>query len=150
MSKIEVILISDIKGIGKKNDVVKVKSGYAQNFLFAKNLAKEYNDSTGKVLDLELSKIAAKEKAEEEEARSLGAKLKRKLVLKVKLGPGGKVFGSVGSKEIAVAIQEQLGVKVDRKKIVVETIKDIGIFHAKVKLHKEVVVDLQIVIEEDR
>ena len=146
----EIVLLEDVKALGKKGQVVKVNDGYARNFILPKKLGVE---ATAKKLnDLKLqkaneAKIAAEQLAA---AKELGEKLEKATVtLAIKAGEGGRAFGSVSSKEIGKAIQEQLGLEVDKKKIVLnDPIKSIGSFEVPVKLHKDVTAKLAVKVVE--
>ena len=146
----EIVLLEDVKALGKKGQVVKVNDGYARNFILPKKLGVE---ATAKNLnDLKLqkaneAKIAAEQLAA---AKELGEKLEKATVtLAIKAGEGGRAFGSVSSKEIGRAIQEQLGLEVDKKKIVLnDPIKSIGSFEVPVKLHKDVTAKLAVKVVE--
>ena len=136
----KVVLLQDVKALGKKGDVVEVKEGYAKNMLLPKKLGIE---ATPKALnDLKLQKANADKKAAEAlaAAKELAAKLESVPVkVAVKMGAGGKVFGSVSTKEIAEAIQKEMGLEVDKKKISADgAIKDAGTYTVNVKLHPEV------------
>ena len=112
----EVILLQDVKSLGKKGEIVKVSDGYARNFILPKKLGVEKNAKS--MNDLKLQK-AAEEKHRQEvlaEAQALGEQIKKQSVtLKIKSGEGGRTFGSVSTKEIAVAMKEQLKLDVDKK-----------------------------------
>ena len=146
----EIVLLEDVKALGKNGQVVKVNDGYARNFILPKKLGVE---ATAKNLnDLKLqkaneAKIAAEQLAA---AKELGEKLEKATVtLAIKAGEGGRAFGSVSSKEIGKAIQEQLGLEVDKKKIVLnDPIKSIGSFEVPVKLHKDVTAKLAVKVVE--
>ena len=146
----EIVLLEVVKALGKKGQVVKVNDGYARNFILPKKLGVE---ATAKNLnDLKLqkaneAKIAAEQLAA---AKELGEKLEKATVtLAIKAGEGGRAFGSVSSKEIGKAIQEQLGLEVDKKKIVLnDPIKSIGSFEVPVKLHKDVTAKLAVKVVE--
>ena len=146
----EIVILEDVKALGKKGQVVKVNDGYARNFILPKKLGVE---ATAKNLnDLKLqkaneAKIAAEQLAA---AKELGEKLEKATVtLAIKAGEGGRAFGSVSSKEIGKAIQEQLGLEVDKKKIVLnDPIKSIGSFEVPVKLHKDVTAKLAVKVVE--
>ncbi len=136
----EVILLQDVKNLGKKGEVVKVNDGYARNVLINKKLGIE---ATPKNLnDLKLKK-ANDEKVEAmhlAEAKELAKDLEQKSVtLSLKAGKDGRAFGSISSKEIAEAAKSQLGLEFDKKKIVLnEPIKSIGSYNVEIHLHKEV------------
>jgi len=146
----EVVLLEDVKSLGKKGQIVKVTEGYARNFILPKKLGVE---ATSKNLnDLKLKKaneekIAAQQLAE---AKELGEKLgKASITLTIKAGENGKAFGSVSNKEIAKAIEEQLGLTIDKKKLVLpEPLKTFGTHEVPVKLHKDVTAKLAVTVKE--
>ena len=144
----KLILLEDVKGVGKKGDVVNKNDGYALNFLIPKKLAEEATKSN--INDLELKKKAdeRRKKEEYEEAKELGEKLKDKIVkVSVKAGENGKVFGSVTNKEISAALLQQTGIDIDKKKITFnDPIKMVGRRTVKVKLHPKVTVELTVEI----
>ncbi|MBQ4057854.1 MAG: 50S ribosomal protein L9 [Lachnospiraceae bacterium] len=142
----EVILLEDVKNVGKKGDVVKVNDGYGRNVLIKQNKALE---ATGKNLnDLKLKKanddkIAAENLAA---AKELGKKIEEsEITIAIKVGEGGKSFGSVSSKEIAEEVKSQLGYDVDKKKVQLkDAIKNVGIHEVKIKLHPKVTTTLKV------
>lgn len=144
----KLILLEDVKGVGKKGDIVNKNDGYALNFLIPKKLAVEATKAN--INDLELKKKAdAKRKQEElDEAKRLGKELKDKVVkVSVKAGENGKVFGSVTNKEIAAALLQQTGIEIDKKKITFDDpIKMVGKRIVKVKLHPQVTVEMAVEI----
>ena len=144
----KLILLEDVKGVGKKGDVVNKNDGYALNFLIPKKLAVEATKSN--INDLELKKKAdeRRKKEEYEEAKELGEKLKDKIVkVSVKAGENGKVFGSVTNKEISAALLQQTGIDIDKKKITFnDPLKMVGRRTVKVKLHPKVTVELTVEI----
>ena len=146
----EVILLQDVKSLGKKRDIVKVSDGYARNFILPKKLGVE---KTAKTLnDLKLQKAAEERQRQEilAEAKALGEEIKKQSVtLKIKSGEGGRTFGSVSSKEIAVALKEQLNLEIDKKKLILaEPIRTLGTTIVPVRLHPEVTVDLNVKVVE--
>ena len=157
----KVILLQDVKSLGKKGErvkindgyageVVNVSDGYARNFIFKKNLGLEAN---GKNLnDLKLQKQNEEKVAQEhlEAAQELAKKLEAaKVELKIKTGEGGRTFGSVSSKEIAIAVKEQLGYDLDKKKIQIkEAIRTPGMHLVPVKLHQKVTAELKVHVGE--
>lgn len=146
----DIVLLEDVKALGKKGQIVKVNDGYARNCILPKKLGVE---ATPKNLnDLKLQKanearIAAEQLAA---AKELGAKIEAsKVTLTIKAGEGGRAFGSVSNKEISKAITDQLGLEIDKKKIVLnDPIKSIGSFEVPVKLHKEVTARLAVKVVE--
>lgn len=138
--EMKVILKADIKGVGKKDEIINASDGYARNFLFPKNLAVEANAEN-------LSKLQAKKDAtqfrrnnEKEDAQKLSEKLMRITVkVEVKAGENGKIFGGVSAKDISENLEKQHKIKIDKKKIdLKETIKTLGIHNVDVKLYEGV------------
>ena len=147
----KVILLQDVKSLGKKGEIVNVNDGYARNFILPKKLGVE---ATGKNLnDLKLQKNNEKKVAQEqlEAAKALAAKLAEGgASLAIKVGEGGRAFGSVSSKEIAAAVKEQMGLELDKKKISLkEPIKSLGTHIVTVKLHPEVAAELKVSVKEE-
>ena len=146
----KVILLQDVKALGKKGEVVNVNDGYARNFILPKKLEVEAN---GKNLsDLKLQKNNEARVAQEhlDAAKKLAEELKAgKVVLTMKVGEGGRTFGSVSSKEIAEAVKEQMHLDIDKKKIQLkEQIKTLGTHIVSVKLHPEVTAELNVSVKE--
>ncbi len=137
----KVILKADIKGVGKKDQVINASDGYARNFLFPKNLAVEANaENMSKLKGMQDSK-AFKKSQEKEEAERTADKLSKILLkIKVKSGANGKIFGGVSSKDIAENLEKQYQIKVDKKKIdLKETIKTLGTVTVDIKLFEGVI-----------
>ena len=147
--KIKVILTETIKGIGKKDEIIEVKDGYANNFLLNKNkavLATPENINKLQKKNEKIEKNHAKDVKEANELKNILAK--KEVVLKVKAGENGKVFGSIGAKEIAEAIKEQLNIEIDKKKISSNTrVKDLGLHIVELKLHSEVKGSIKVKVE---
>ena len=146
----KVILIEDVKSLGKKGQLVEVNDGYARNFILAKKLGLE---ATPKNLnDLKLKKANDEKVAKEiyEEAKAFGERLKEMEVnVSIKTGEGGKIFGSVSSKEIAEAAKAQLGIELDKKKMVLPSpIKVLGTTMVPIKLHPKVTSELKVNVRE--
>lgn len=146
----KVILLEDVKSLGKKGQIVNVNDGYARNFILPKKLGVEANNKN--LNDLKLQKQNQEKVAQEnlDAAKALAEKLgAAKVELKIKTGEGGRVFGSVSSKEIAVAVKEQLGYDVDKKKIQLkDAIKGLGTHTVPVKLHPKVTAELSVHVSE--
>lgn len=145
----KVILLQDIKTLGKKDDIVEVSQGYARNLL----VKKQAIEATGKNLnDLKLQHQHRDKVAQEqyEAALELAESLKEKSVtVTIRSGSDGRTFGSVSTKEIAVAVKEQLGLELDKKKMVLEeSIKTLGVSEVPVKLHPKVVGTLRVKVVE--
>lgn len=142
----EVILLEDVKNVGKKGEVVKVNDGYGRNVLIKKKQAVE---ATGKNLnDLKLKKANDEKIAAENlaAAKELGQQIeKAEITVAIKVGDGGKSFGSVSSKEIAEEVKKQLGFDVDKKKVQLkDAIKTVGTHEVKIKLHQQVITTLKV------
>lgn len=147
----KVILLENVKSLGKKGEIVTVNDGYARNFILPKKLGVE---ATGKNLnDLKLQKNNEKKVAQEnlDAAKELAAQIAAgKVELAIKVGEGGRTFGSVSSKEIAAAVKEQMKLDIDKKKIQLkEAIKSLGTHVVTVKLHPEVSAELKVVVKEE-
>ena len=147
----QVILQEDIKGSGKKGELIKVSDGYARNFLFPKKLAIEANAQAMNELKNRDSAIKHRAEAELQEAKTIAEGIEGKTVkLTAKAGAGGKLFGSVTSKEIAEAASKQLGTVLDKKKITLDAdIKSFGTFNAVVKLHAKVSAKFYVAVAEE-
>ena len=146
----KVILLQDVKSLGKKDQIVEVSDGYARNMLLPKKLGME---ATSKILnDLKLKKAHEDKVAAEvlADAQALAAQIeKESITLSIKMGENGRTFGSISSKEIAEAIKSQLGHDIDKKKIVMkDAIKAPGTRTVGIKLHTKVTADLTVKIEE--
>ena len=146
----KVILLQDVPKIGKKDQVLEAKEGYARNYLFPKKLAVEATPANMKELQRQ-EKIRAEKAAElKAEAVALGEKLKNTTVtIQTKCGAGGKLFGAVTNKEIAEQLEKSTGIKIDKRKInLEENIKTLGTYRPLVKLHPDVHVELAVKIIE--
>lgn len=136
----KVILKQDVKGTGKKGDIVNVSDGFARNRLFPKNLAVEATKANISVIERQKAAAEIKLAEERAEAEALKKELEgKKVVIKTKTGGGDKLFGSITSMNIAEAITEQTGKQVDKKKIVLDKpIKETGVTEVQVKLYPEI------------
>lgn len=145
----KVILLQDIKGVGKKDQTINASDGYAKNFLIPKGMAVEANQANIKKLEKQKAEAEAKAQAELEAAQKLGKEIESKTIgIKVKVGNNGKLFGAVTNKEVAAALKEQFNIEIDKKKIVVDPIKSIGDAEASIKLHPSVTAKLKISVAE--
>ena len=146
----KVILTADVKALGKKGEVVEVSDGYGRNAIIKKNLGVE---ATPKALnDLKLQNKHADKVAQEnlEKARDLAKEIEtKKVVISVKAGEGGRIFGSVSTKEISQAAKEQLGFELDKKKMqLADPIKAFGTYEVAIKLHTQVTTKLTVQVVE--
>ena len=146
----KVILLEDVKALGKKGQIVNVNDGYARNFILPKKLGVEANNKN--LNDLKLKKANDEKIAQEqlEEAQELGKKIEAgKVELAIKVGEGGRTFGSVSSKEISEAAKVQLGLDIDKKKLQLPSpIRNLGVTQVPVKLHPKVTGSLKVWIKE--
>lgn len=145
----KVILLQDVKTLGKKGDTVEINDGYARNFVLPKKLGIEANSAN--LNDLKLQKANQEKIAQKQldDAKELAAKIENiKVVLKIKTGEGGRTFGSITGKEIAKALADQHKLEIDKKKIVMnDAIKSIGEYNVAVKLHTKVTATLRVSVD---
>ena len=146
----KVILLEDVKGVGKKDQIIDANDGYAKNFLLPKKKA-ILADKNNLTKMNNIKKIEdAKKQEEYENAINLGKAIESKnLILKAKLGENGKLFGTVTNKEIALALKEQEGITVEKKKITLSSpIKMLGEREVEIKLHPKVTAKLKVIVQE--
>ena len=146
----KIILLQDVKKLGKKGDIIEANDGYARNYIIPQKIGVEAN---GKNLnDLKLQKSNQEKVAQEQlsAAKALADEIGTKqVVVKIRAGEGGKVFGSVSSKEIAAVAKEQVGLELDKKKIQLsDPIKTFGVHDVTIKLHPQVTANLKVKVEE--
>lgn len=148
----KVIFIKDVKGKGKQGEVKDVAEGYARNYLLKNNLAIEATPGNLKALDAKKRKTAQEEQEEKEEAMDLKDKLADLTVeMKAKSGDGGRLFGSITSKQIAEALKKEYGYKIDRRKIDLdEPIRSLGYTTVPVKLHPDVSGSIKVHVTEQK
>lgn len=142
----KVILRQPVKGLGEEGAVVSVADGYARNFLFPRNLAVEASEANLKILHERRRRIEEEARRVLEEAKALGARLKgRTVTVRVRAGENGRLFGSVTSQDIADALEGDLGVRVDKRRIELsDPLKSVGSYHVTVRLHSQVTVELSV------
>lgn len=146
----KIILLKDDKNLGKKGDLIEANDGYARNYILPKKIGLE---ATSKNLnDLKLQKANEEKVAQEllDKAKEFAALIETKeVVVKIKAGEGGKVFGSVSSKEIVTAFKEQTGLELDKKKLQLpEALKNLGVYEINVKIHPKVTGKLKVKVQE--
>lgn len=148
----KVILLEDVKGVGKKDQIIDANDGYAKNFLLPKKLAVLADKNNLTKMDNIKKMEDAKKQEEYDNALALGKEIESKtLKINVKLGSNGKLFGTVTNKEIASALKEQSNIEIDKKKIILSSpIKTLGEKEVTVKLHPKVSVTLKIAINEQK
>lgn len=146
----KVIFIKDVKGQGKKDEIKEVKDGYAMNFLIKNKYAVAYTEGSNKRLNNEIEERKIQNENDIKEANKLKDKLKKeKIVFKVKTGKEDRVFGSISTKQIKEEL-DKLGYKIDKKKILIDTpVASIGHHFVKIELHKEVTLELEVILEKE-
>ena len=143
----KVILLQDVKKMGKKGDVIEASDGYARNYLFPRKLAEEATANALHVVNAKKENERKKKLAELEAAQKLAADLKGKEIkIEGKAGDNGKLFGAITSKEVAKKIKELYKIDIDKKKIVMDTIKVAGGYEIEVKLYPEVSTKMKVII----
>ena len=146
----EVILVQDIPGLGHRDQIINVKDGYAVNYLIPKGLAIQATPSAKKQLEEKLRQRAKKEERLREEALKLKEKIESKTyTIKMKAGKKGKLYGSVTNITLADLL-EQDGIKVDKKLIEIDVIKEVGSYTAKVHLYKDIVAEMKFEVVSDQ
>lgn len=146
----KIILLQDVKTLGKKGDIIEANDGYARNYILPKKIGVEANSKNLNDLKLQKSnevKVAAEQL---EAAKNFAKELETKeITVKMKVGEGGRAFGSVSTKEIAAAFKDQCGVTIDKKKIQLEeAIKTFGVYKVNIKLHPQVTGVLTVKVQE--
>lgn len=147
----KVILLKDVKKVGKEGDVVNVNDGYGRNFLLPKGLAEEATSTNLKILNKEKAEKAAKTASDKKSAEEVAKKMAENTVtLSAKAGEGGRLFGAITSMDIAAAINAQLDLEIDKKKINVDgPIKNLGSYDIEIKLFPGVIGKATVKIQEE-
>ena len=139
----QVILLEDVKGVGKKGEIINASDGHAMNFLLPRKLAAEATKANLAQLDAQKKKAEHKFDQEVAAAQKIADKLKDlKIKIPVRVGENGKLFGSISNKEVAEAVQSQAGIAIDKKKFNMSAVKTVGEHSATVNLHPKVKVSL--------
>ena len=147
----KVVLEQDVKGTGKKGEVVNVSDGYARNLLLPRKMASPADSSAVNAMNIQKSDDKHRKFEAGVKARELAKKLDNAVVkVPVRVGENGKMFGTVSGKEVSAAIEEQLGLTVDKKKISLETVRSTGEYVAKLSLFEEVKANLKVIVEEQK
>jgi large subunit ribosomal protein L9 len=147
----KVILLQDVKSVGKKGEVVNASDGYARNFLFPKKLAQEANEVNMHILNKKNEADRKKKLAEIEDAQKVANELKDKeVIICAKSGDNGRLFGAITTKDISQEMEKQLNIVIDKKKIVVNTIKTMGAYDVEVKLYPEISTKIKVIIKEQQ
>jgi large subunit ribosomal protein L9 len=146
----KVILLTDVRSLGHKGEIIQVADGYARNYLLPRGLAIEASDT--RLKDLQVKKQHDEQKKEKEELKALRIREqidKKTVTVKTKCGEGGKLFGAVTSKEVAEAIEKQFHIEIDRKKIEVkEPIKHLGDYPVRIKIYQAIFAEIIVTVVE--
>ncbi len=147
--KVKIVLIENIPGLGESGKVLEVSKGYAENYLFPKGLARKATEATLREIEERSKRSKEKEEKEKKEALEKKKILEEKpLIIKVKAGEKGKLFSSIGGKEIAQAILKQRGIKIDKKEIEMERpIKEIGEYTVEVRVFSQIKAEVSLIVE---
>jgi large subunit ribosomal protein L9 len=148
----KVILLQDVKTLGKKGDTIDVNDGYARNYILPKKIGVEATNANVNDLKLQKANQAKVEKEQLDNAKALGEKIESiSVTVPIKVGEGGRAFGAVTGKEIAKALSEQHKIEVDKKKIVLsDSLKSVGSFDVPIKLHTKVTASLKVHVEPEK
>ena len=145
----QIILLEDVKSLGKKGTVVKLNDSYGRNYIRPRKLGVEANAANLNDLKLQNANMEKLEAAKMASAREVKEKLDgRTFTVRIKAGKDGKTFGSVTGKEVAKAIMDEAKIEIDKKKIVMEPVKALGEQHVKLKLHKDINAEILLKVEE--
>ena len=146
----KVILLKDVKSLGKKGDLVNASDGYARNYLIPKKLAEQATENNVHILNKKKEAERRQKLKELEEAQKLAKSLMGKEIkFKVKIGENGRLFGSITSKDISEKLKEQYNMDIDKKKIVAETIRQTGVYEAEIKIYPEVSTKVKVSVLEE-
>ncbi len=146
----KIILLSDVKGLGKKDEIVEASDGYVRNFLFPKKLAKEATDANIHILKNQKDIERRKKLEEVEKAQELANTLRgREIEVFVKAGDNGKIYGTVSNKDVADVLNKSYNMSIDKKKISLDQIKSLGVYEAEVKIYKDVSTKIKVVVKEE-
>lgn len=145
----KVVLEQDVKGTGKKGEIVNVSDGYARNFLLPRKLAAPADNAAINAMNIQKSAAQHRKFTAGNKAREDAKKIEKlSVVIPVKMGENGKMFGSISGKEIAIALKEQHGMDIDKKKIAIDNIRSTGEYTAKISLFEDVKAGLRVIVKE--
>jgi large subunit ribosomal protein L9 len=143
----KVILLQDIKGVGKKEEIINASDGYARNYLFPRKLAKEASEANVHVLNQKNEYERRQKLAEIEEAQKMAEDIKGiEVKIITKSGENGRLFGSITTKDISEALREQHNLNIDKKKLVVDAIRQVGTYDVEVKIYPEISTKIKLII----
>lgn len=146
----KILLTEDVKKLGKKGEIVNVSDGYAKNFILPQKLGVEANKAVMNEWQTKKGSEENRKRKEEEQAKALAKELTGKeVVIRTKAGEGGRLFGSITSKDVAEVLEQQLSLKVDKKKIQMpENIKGVGEYTVTIKLHAKAAAEIRLKVED--
>ncbi|WP_297521710.1 50S ribosomal protein L9 [uncultured Clostridium sp.] len=143
----KVILLKEVKNLGKKGDVIEASDGYARNYLFPRKLAEQATDNSLHILNAKKTIERKAKLAEVEAAQKLAEELRDKVVtVTAKSGDGGRLFGAITNKDVAGLIEKDYKIKVDKKKIQMETIKILGTYTVEIKIYPEITTKMKVMV----
>lgn len=146
----KIILLKDVKNLGKKGDILDASDGYARNFLFPRKLAQEANPENLHIANLKKENLRKQKLQETEEAQALAEKLRnQEIVIRTKVGDSGRLFGAITNKDVTERINQTFGMNVDKKKVVMDTIKLVGSYDVEVKLYPEISAKLKVTVQDE-
>lgn len=145
----KIILLKDVKNLGKKGDVLEASDGYARNFLFPRKLAQEATQENLHIVNLKKENERRIKLEETEAAQKLADLLRNKeLIIKTKVGENGRLFGAITNKDVAELINKTFDTDFDKKKVLVGTIKLVGTYDVEVKIYPEISTKLKVTVQE--
>ncbi|NMM62057.1 50S ribosomal protein L9 [Clostridium sp. P21] len=145
----KVILLKDVKSVGKKGDIINASDGYARNYLLPKGLAQEATGTNVHILNNKKENERRQKLAEIEAAQKVAENLKGKEInLSVKTGENGKLFGSITGKDVADELNKKYNLNIDKKKVVIGNIKQVGTYDVEIKLYPEISTKIKVIIAE--
>lgn len=146
----KIILLKDVKNLGKTGDILEASDGYARNFLFPRKLAQEATSENLHIINLKKENERRQKLEETEAAQKIADKMRnQEVVIKTKAGEGGRLFGAVTNKDVADLINRTFGTSIDKKKVLVSTIKLVGSYDVEVKIYPEISAKLKVTVQED-
>lgn len=146
----KIILLKDVKDLGKKGDVLEASDGYARNYLFPRKLAEAASAGNLHIINVKKDHERKVKLEETEKAQALADKMRNyELIIKTKVGENGRLFGAVTNKDVAELVNKTFGTDIDKKKVLVSTIKLVGSYDVEVKIYPEISAKLKVTIQED-
>lgn len=146
----KIILLKDVKNMGKKGDVVEASDGYARNYLFPRKLAQVATDDNLHIINLRKENERRIKLEETEGAQRLADQMRNhELVIKTKVGDNGRLFGAITNKDVTELLNKTFGTEIDKKKVLMSTIKLVGSYDVEVKIYPEISTKLKVTVQED-